>query len=569
METIKAKARFAEPGTFAFAGNGDDGFSRPWQQRLCPLDVPLAACPSGLDPQFKYGVTSAAVRQAGHLILNKPVRASQDLRSHRDYVMYADGKVSREFSPSVGVHTWEEVRHEDDTDYWFVGGYWWPDEHPKLAQRAGAGDATLGGSWEMTFKVDTHPDDDGVRWIREITGVKGSAILERDAAAAGEESLLIAASAADALEHFSGEARAAFLSAYQVQDAATAMASLPLASIDFTFNLDAARERLLNWAANDDGTIDPSRARLVFLLQQGDGTAASAWACPVADIFDDHPRLVYAAVNKCCLALRDVFDGTGFGYLTNTQKDQLLATCRRLLARWYETDVAYAAAAGQGGNPDMGDTADLATLTATAELNGELVAQVKTLTVERDAYAEALQGTGAESIAALASARDEATARATAAETELTAIKSALAEAGVETVAELLERIAEAQAQAEKSEAERIEAEASAWMTANAERYPAASHEVVKAGYIATLKGEALTVEQVTAIASGSAPTKAPEGNDDEVEPATAEAGADEPNEHERIYRELEAELPTRFGGSRTLMAQELNRRLAAIGKEG
>lgn len=550
METIKAKARFVEPGTFAFAGNGDDGFSRPWQQRLCPLDVPLASCPSGLDPQFKYGVTSAAVRQAGHLILNKPVRASQDLRSHRDYVMYADGKVSREFSPSVGVHTWEEVRHEDDTDYWFVGGYWWPDEHPKLAQRAGAGDATLGGSWEMTFKVDTHPDDDGVRWIREITGVKGSAILERDAAAAGEESLLIAASAADALEHFSGEARAAFLSAYQVQDAATAMASLPLASIDFAFDAATAAARLTAWAGDD-----ANRRALVFLGHELD--------LPVADVFDDGPRLVRQAVAQARQSI------PGFGYLTNTQKDQLLATCRRLLARWDETDVAYAAAAGQGGNPDMGDTADLATLTATAERNGELVAQVKTLTVERDAYAEALQGTGADSIAALASARDDATARATAAETELTAIKSALAEAGVETVAELLERIAEAQAQAEKSEAERIEAEASAWMTANAERYPAASHEVVKAGYIATLKGEALTVEQVTAIASGSAPTKAPEGNDDEVEPATAEAGADEPNEHERIYRELEAELPTRFGGSRTLMAQELNRRLAAIGKEG
>lgn len=192
MSTEVIVASFFGDATFELSAEGDN-FARQWIQRLCPLDTPMASCPSGLDPQFKYGVTSDAVAQGGHLIRFKPMRMSQGLDSHKDFVLSSDGTVVKEFAPAIGVHSWQEIREEDGQKYWYVGGTWWPDEDPKLAARVAREKEILGGSWELTFQVDKQPDESGVKWIRKITGAKGSATLRRASAAAGDASMLIAA----------------------------------------------------------------------------------------------------------------------------------------------------------------------------------------------------------------------------------------------------------------------------------------------------------------------------------------------------------------------------------------
>jgi len=551
METVAGKAQFGEFGNFTFTGAGDAG-SRPYLLHVAAVDVPFPRTPSGLDPAFKYGLTRAAVEEGGALIAGKPIRMDPTLTSHDDWVVTVGGASKRLATP-YGYNQSSQIIDEDGIGYWAIAGQWWPHQDPELTRKVEAELPNLGGSWEMQVWVDKQPDGNGVKWIRKIMPT-GAAILRQSAAAGQDFTKLIYASALPECDCLPAAAREAFLTNYQIQDGATAMASLAVADPAFPFDSQTAKANLLAWAAVD-GAVDPTRARLVFLLQQGDSLATEAWDFPVADIFDDGPRLVAEAVREARAAASD-----GALELTNTQKDQLLATCRRLLARWDETDVAYAAA-GQGG-PDMGDTNDLATrYESVVAREAALQAKFDALTEQLSAQASAAEAAQTESAAAQA-ASDTAQVENETLTARVTELETALASA--------TEALAEATAKAETAQAEAFEAQASAWVKDREAQYAPEALPAVKSAKLKQLKGECPTEEEFEAMASGKAPSVAPEGDDSELQSAEAQASG-APELHEQFKARLNvSETDGGFGGSRDKMQAAYNAaRIAQMRGEG
>lgn len=79
--------------------------------------------------------------------------------------------------------------------------------------------------------------------------------------------------------------------------------SLPIGPRDEAWDGAAAKKQIFDYAAKEDGTIDPAKAKKCFLQVNGDPTLKGSYGYPFCNIVDGSPRINVGGVKACAGAL--------------------------------------------------------------------------------------------------------------------------------------------------------------------------------------------------------------------------------------------------------------------------